>query len=55
MTVPDDPHGVWTGRLLRLGVGISPEDARNFVHDLYAQAQSDLDDERAEADFEREE
>ncbi|WP_225801024.1 hypothetical protein [Streptomyces sp. NK15101] len=55
MTEPDDPLGSWTGRLLRLGVGISPDDARRFVHDLYAQAQSDLDEERAKADFEREE
>ncbi|MFF7443903.1 hypothetical protein [Streptomyces sp. NPDC008122] len=55
MTEPDDPLGVWTGRLLRLGVGISPDEARRFVHDLYAQAQSDLDEKRAEADFKREE
>ncbi|MFK0211004.1 MULTISPECIES: hypothetical protein [unclassified Streptomyces] len=55
MTVPDDPLGYWTGRLLRLGVGISPEEARKFVHELYAKARSDLDAERAEADFEREE
>ncbi|MFH8837085.1 hypothetical protein [Streptomyces sp. NPDC017868] len=55
MTEPDDPLGSWTGRLLRLGVGISPDDARKFVHDLYARAQADLDAERAEADFEREE
>ncbi|MFD4371179.1 hypothetical protein [Streptomyces sp. NPDC058486] len=50
-----DPLAVWTGRLLRLGPGISPDDARAFVHDLYAHAQSDLDAERAEADFVREE
>ncbi|CAM5565265.1 hypothetical protein STANM309S_02684 [Streptomyces tanashiensis] len=31
------------------------QDARRFVHDLYAKAQADLDAERAEADFEREE
>ncbi|MER5202581.1 hypothetical protein [Streptomyces sp. NPDC002825] len=55
MTEPEDPLGPWTGRLLRLGPGISPEAARSFVHDLYAQAQSDRDDERAEADFQREE
>ncbi|MCZ0982778.1 hypothetical protein O1L60_38285 [Streptomyces diastatochromogenes] len=55
MTEPDDPLGSWTGRLLRLGVGISPDEARKFVHALYAQAQADLDAERAEADFEREE
>lgn len=55
MNEPGDPLASWTGRLLRLGVGIAPEDARKFVHDLYAQAQSDLDSERAEADFEREE
>ncbi|MFD7671891.1 MULTISPECIES: hypothetical protein [Streptomyces] len=55
MNEPGDPLATWTDRLLRLGAGIAPEDARKFVHDLYAQAQSDLDSERAEADFEREE
>ncbi|CAM5416318.1 hypothetical protein [Streptomyces tanashiensis] len=55
MTEPEDPLGYWTSRLLRIGVGILPEDARRFVHDLYAKAQADLDAERAEADFEREE
>ncbi|WP_282694587.1 hypothetical protein [Streptomyces sp. CC208A] len=50
-----DPLAAWTERLLRLGDGISQEDARAFVHELYTHAQSDLDAERAEADFEREE
>ncbi|GAA3942061.1 hypothetical protein GCM10022244_57470 [Streptomyces gulbargensis] len=50
-----DPFGPWTERLLGLADGISREDARQFVHDLYTHAQSDLDQERAEADFERDE
>ncbi|MEU2660086.1 hypothetical protein ABZ615_32800 [Streptomyces sp. NPDC007325] len=50
-----DPLAGWTARLLRLGPGISQDDARAFVHDLYAHAQSTLDEERAEADFAREE
>ncbi|MEO3764181.1 hypothetical protein [Streptomyces sp. B5E4] len=53
--MPEDPHGEWTSRLLSLGPGIPPAAAREFVHDLYVHAQSDLDEERAEADFEREE
>ncbi|MFF4874345.1 hypothetical protein ACIPQA_33500 [Streptomyces sp. NPDC090109] len=51
----DDPHDAWTRHLLSLGPGIAPDRDRGFVHDLYAHAQSDLDDERAEADFERKE
>lgn len=50
-----DPLAAWTARLLRLGPGISQEDARAFVHDLYAHARSTLDEERAEAEFVREE
>jgi hypothetical protein len=50
-----DPLGPWTDRLVRLDPGISPQDARGFVHDLYVRAQADRDEERAEADFEREE
>ncbi|MFB7942624.1 hypothetical protein ACFWIN_20680 [Streptomyces sp. NPDC127049] len=50
-----DPLAGWTARLLRLGPGISQDDARAFVHDLYAHAQSTLDADRAEADFVREE
>ncbi|MER5736653.1 hypothetical protein ABT117_13380 [Streptomyces sp. NPDC002262] len=50
-----DPLAAWTQRLLRLGAGISPVDARSFVRDLYTHAQADLDAERAEADFVREE
>ncbi|GHB47755.1 hypothetical protein GCM10010377_43200 [Streptomyces viridiviolaceus] len=45
----------WVDRLLRLAEGIPADEARRFVHDLYAHAQSDLDEERAEADLEREE
>ncbi|MET8883990.1 hypothetical protein [Streptomyces rubiginosohelvolus] len=55
MSEPDDPLAPWTGRLLRLGDGVAPEDARSFVHDLYVRAQADIDKERAEAEFEREE
>ncbi|MFI7872337.1 hypothetical protein [Streptomyces salinarius] len=55
MKEPGYPLGPWTDRLLRLDPGISPQDARGFVHDLYARAQADRDEERAEADFEREE
>ncbi|GHJ92407.1 hypothetical protein SNE510_19260 [Streptomyces sp. NE5-10] len=51
----DDPHHAWTPRLSSLGPGTAPGRAREFVHELHAHAQSDLDDERAEADFEREE
>ncbi|WP_353940243.1 hypothetical protein ABII15_00685 [Streptomyces sp. HUAS MG91] len=51
----DDPHGAWTKRLISLGPDISADKAREFVHDLYDHAQSDLDDERTEAEFEREE
>ncbi|WP_338701917.1 hypothetical protein V2W30_31655 [Streptomyces sp. Q6] len=51
----DDPHDAWTRRLPALGPGISQDSARQFVSDLYAHAQSGLDDERAEAEFEREE
>ncbi|MGY3340660.1 hypothetical protein ACVW0K_006759 [Streptomyces filamentosus] len=51
----DDPLAAWTERLLRLGGGMSPDDARAFVHDLYAYAQSTLDETRADADLEREE
>ncbi|NED05454.1 hypothetical protein G3I55_27790 [Streptomyces sp. SID6648] len=55
MSEPDDPLAPWTDRLLGLGDGVPPEAARSFVHDLYAQAQADIDKERAEAEFEREE
>ncbi len=55
MSEPVDPLAPWTDRLLRLGDGIAPEAARSFAHDLYAQAQADIDKERAEAEFEREE
>ncbi|MFJ5774470.1 hypothetical protein [Streptomyces sp. NPDC093094] len=55
MTESTDPLDPWTARLLRLGEGISPEAARTFVQDLYTHAQADLDEKRAEAEFEREE
>ncbi|MFD8011192.1 hypothetical protein [Streptomyces sp. NPDC058955] len=50
-----DPLAAWTERLLALGTGISPEDAKAFVHDLYNHAQAALDAERAEVEFQREE
>ncbi|MFF0201385.1 hypothetical protein [Streptomyces sp. NPDC005017] len=55
MTETTDSLDAWTSRLLGLGEGISPEAARTFVHDLYAHAQADLDEGRAEAEFQREE
>ncbi|MET8937857.1 hypothetical protein ABZX28_12725 [Streptomyces rubiginosohelvolus] len=55
MSEPDDPLAPWTDRLLRLCDGVAPEAARSFVHDLYVRAQADIDKERAEAEFEREE
>ncbi len=53
--VQGDPLAAWTERLLGLGAGISAEDARSFVRDLYTHAQADLDEERAEAEAAREE
>ncbi|MFF5504803.1 hypothetical protein ACF1E9_13825 [Streptomyces roseolus] len=50
-----DPHAAWTERLLSLGSGIPPVEARAFVRDLYIHAQADLDEERAEAEAAREE
>ncbi|NML51842.1 hypothetical protein HHL19_23125 [Streptomyces sp. R302] len=50
-----DPLAAWTERLLGLGAGISPQDARSFVRDLYTHAQATLDAERAEAEAAREE
>lgn len=50
-----DPLASWTERLLRLSDGIAPDEARAFVHDLYTHAQSELDEARAAADFERDE
>ncbi|MEV7489691.1 hypothetical protein HFP69_03140 [Streptomyces sp. ARC12] len=55
MSEPGDPLAPWTDRLIRLGADIAPEEARRYVHDLYVQAQADIDKERAEAEFEREE
>ncbi|MGV9455326.1 hypothetical protein [Streptomyces sp. NPDC003635] len=55
MAESNDPLDSWTSRLLLLGEGIAPEAARTFVHDLYTHAQADRDEEREEADLEREE
>ncbi|MFF5635951.1 hypothetical protein [Streptomyces sp. NPDC012825] len=55
MNESGDPLALWTDRLLRFGTGIPPEDARTFVRELYAAGQADRDEERAKADFEREE
>jgi len=55
MAADNDPHREWTQRLTTLGQDIPTDKARQFVHDLYDHAQSDLDDERNEAEFEREE
>ncbi|MFE1272313.1 hypothetical protein [Streptomyces sp. NPDC058758] len=51
----DDPHDAWPRRLLPLGPGIAPGRGRTVVHEPYAHVRSDLDAERAEAGFEREE
>ncbi|MFC5909817.1 hypothetical protein [Streptacidiphilus monticola] len=45
----------WTERLRREAPGLSAEQARGFVHDLYFAAQRALDEEQAEADLERDE
>jgi hypothetical protein len=54
-----DPLGPWTEHLRDLTDKSNPDaaddTAARFVHDLYAAAQQDLDEQRAEADFEREE
>ncbi|MBB0242752.1 hypothetical protein [Streptomyces alkaliphilus] len=56
MGVINDEHiDSWTARLMELAGALDRETARGFVHDVYRGAQSDLDSERAEADFEREE
>ncbi|WBB58800.1 hypothetical protein O7599_24720 [Streptomyces sp. WMMC500] len=51
----EELHREWTRRLLSLHPEIPPDAASLFVADLYAQAQADLDAERAEVDFQREE
>ncbi|MFJ4923522.1 hypothetical protein [Streptomyces sp. NPDC088725] len=50
-----DPRETWTSRLRDLSDEVPPENAERFVNDLYAAAQADLDEQRAQADFEREE
>jgi hypothetical protein len=55
MTQPSDSLDPWTDRLRTLSPDISREDASRFVHDLYQRAQTDRDQERSDADYEREE
>nr|WP_164395229.1 hypothetical protein [Streptomyces harenosi] len=55
MTQPSDSLDPWTDRLRTLSPDISREDASRFVHDLYRRAQTDRDQERSDADYEREE
>jgi hypothetical protein len=50
-----DPMGNWTDRLQDLNTETNPDAADEFVHDLYMAAQEDLDEQRAKADFDREE
>ncbi|CAL9483612.1 hypothetical protein SUDANB58_03105 [Streptomyces sp. enrichment culture] len=55
MTQPSDSLDPWADRLRTLSPDISREDADRFVHDLYQRAQTDRDQERSDADYEREE
>ncbi|MEV5883588.1 hypothetical protein AB0L74_12845 [Streptomyces sp. NPDC052020] len=55
MTQPSDSLDPWTDRLRTLSPDISREDARRFVQDLYQHAQTVRDQERSDADYEREE
>lgn len=50
-----EPFDTWTDRLQDLGTDVDAEKAEGFVQELYRAAQVDLDQERAQADFEREE
>jgi hypothetical protein len=45
----------WTTRLLTLAPGLGESTAHDFVREVYEGACRDLDAERSEADFEREE
>ncbi|MET8555425.1 hypothetical protein ABZV64_10720 [Streptomyces sp. NPDC004959] len=45
----------WTVRLRETAPGTEEETARGFVRELYDAAREDLDEEAAQADFEREE
>ncbi|MEV6104225.1 hypothetical protein AB0M28_05835 [Streptomyces sp. NPDC051940] len=51
----DENIATWTERLLGEAPALSPEQARQFVHDLYFAAQRAVDKEVWEADFERDE
>ncbi|MFJ8010331.1 hypothetical protein [Streptomyces fagopyri] len=53
MTEPSD--ATWVNRLKDLTGGESREKPEEFVHDLYTAAQNELDAQRAQAEFEREE
>ncbi|MFI5757749.1 hypothetical protein [Streptomyces sp. NPDC051569] len=50
-----DPIDTWTHRLQDLTSELNPDRAHRFVEDVYRAAQADLDEKRAEAEFEREE
>lgn len=45
----------WTTRLLALSSNLDQSRARAFVEEIYATARRDLDEERSEADYERDE
>ncbi|MFJ5274527.1 hypothetical protein [Streptomyces sp. NPDC088358] len=51
-----EPNDTWVNRLKDL-TGDSPGEkkAEEFVHDLYTTAQNELDAQRAQAEYEREE
>lgn len=50
-----EPADVWVNRLKDLTGDSSGKQAEEFVHDLYAAAQKELDAQRAQAEYEREE
>ncbi|SCD74899.1 hypothetical protein GA0115240_122310 [Streptomyces sp. DvalAA-14] len=50
-----DPIPDWTDRMRDLTEDLNPETCDRFVRDLYEAAQNDLDEQRAKADFDREE
>ena len=45
----------WVERVRSLPAKPSREEAEALIHDVYESAQKDLDDQRAQAEFEREE
>ncbi|MEY9964319.1 flagellar biosynthesis regulator FlbT [Streptacidiphilus sp. MAP12-16] len=51
----DDVISAWTQRLLTQAPVLSPEQARDFVRDLYFAAQRALHEAESEAAFDREE